>query len=329
MLAVAHENSLSWFHNQCRWATSRSSQGRRNSENVSPQGRQPTTTSNCGVGAVLSQRFSDGSEKAVYHASRALTPAQKKYSQIEKEALAIVFAVQKFHRFVHGRHFTLRTDHKPLISIFGSRKGVPIYTANRLQRWATTLLNYNFSIQYVKTSEFGQADALSRLIGSHSLEPEDRVIAAIDTDVSAELLDNCRQLPVSCKSIQDAIRADRTLTQAKEYNYQEMYYVDSGDDDTLETLPASRQSISYFYRQTRNGLQRLRGFNLRIAYNLNSFQEDSSPPHPYKRDRFLQKRSAVFLLIGAPHERSPPRSGETSARIEEFDKSAVCITKVS
>ncbi|PIO72335.1 zinc knuckle [Teladorsagia circumcincta] len=90
--------------------------------------------SNYGVGAVLSQRFPDGSEKAVYHASRALTPAQKKYSQIEKEALAIVFAVQKFHRFVHGRHFTLRTDHKPLISIFGSRKGIPIYTANRLQR---------------------------------------------------------------------------------------------------------------------------------------------------------------------------------------------------
>ncbi|PIO63148.1 hypothetical protein TELCIR_15270 [Teladorsagia circumcincta] len=173
--------------------------------------------SNYGVRAVLSQRFSDGSEKAVYHASRALTPAQRKYSQIETEALAIVFAVQKFHRFVHGRHFTLRTDHKPLISIFGSRKGVPIYTAKRLRRWATTLLNYNFSIHYVKTSEFGQADALSRLIGSHSLEPEDRVIAAIDTDVSAELLDNCRQLPVSCKSIQDATRADRTLTQVIDY----------------------------------------------------------------------------------------------------------------
>ncbi|PIO54818.1 integrase core domain protein, partial [Teladorsagia circumcincta] len=143
--------------------------------------------------------------------------AQKKYSQIEKEALAIVFAVQKFHRFVHGRHFTLRTDHKPLISIFGSRKGVPIYTANRLQRWATTLLNYNFTIQYVKTSEFGQADALSRLIGSHSLEPENRVIASVETDVSAELMDNCRQLPVSFTSIQAATRKDRTLTQVVDY----------------------------------------------------------------------------------------------------------------
>nr|CDJ82258.1 RNA-directed DNA polymerase (reverse transcriptase) and Integrase domain containing protein [Haemonchus contortus] len=173
--------------------------------------------SNYGIGAVLSQRFPDGREKAVYHASRALTPAQKKYSQIEKEALAILFAVQKFHRFIHGRHFTLRTDHKPLIAIFGTRKGVPVYTANRLQRWATMLLNYNFSIQYVKTSEFGQADALSRLIGLHSPEPEDRVIASVDADLCAEVMGSCRELPVSFGSVQAATTADHTLTQVIGY----------------------------------------------------------------------------------------------------------------
>uniref|UniRef100_A0A7I4YVX2 RNA-directed DNA polymerase n=1 Tax=Haemonchus contortus TaxID=6289 RepID=A0A7I4YVX2_HAECO len=158
-----------------------------------------------------------GHEKAVYHASHALTPQQKKYSQIEKEALAIIFAVQKFHRFIHGRHFTLRTDHKPLIAIFGTRKGVPVYTANRLQRWATTLLNYNFNIQYVRTSEFGQADALSRLIGLHSLEPEDRVIASVDADLYAEVTSNCHQLPVSFRSVQAATTADHTLTQVIGY----------------------------------------------------------------------------------------------------------------
>nr|CDJ86255.1 RNA-directed DNA polymerase (reverse transcriptase) and Integrase domain containing protein [Haemonchus contortus] len=173
--------------------------------------------SNYGIGAVLSQRFPDGHEKAVYHASRALTPTQKKYSQIEKEALAIIFAVQKFHRFIHGRHFTLRTDHKPLISIFGTRKGVPVYTANRLQRWATTLLNYNFSIQYVKTSEFGQADALSRLIGLQSPEPEDRAIASVDADLCAEVMDNCHRLPVSFSSVQAATTADHTLIQVIGY----------------------------------------------------------------------------------------------------------------
>ncbi|VDO45763.1 unnamed protein product [Haemonchus placei] len=147
--------------------------------------------SNYGIGAVLSQRFPDGHEKAVHHASRALTPAQKKYSQIEKEALAIIFAVQKFH--------------------------LSVYTANRLQRWATTLLNYNFNIQYAKTSEFGQADVLSRLIGLYSPEPGDRVIASVDADLCAEVMDNCNQLPVSFRSVQAAATADHTLTQVIGY----------------------------------------------------------------------------------------------------------------
>ncbi|PIO54721.1 reverse transcriptase, partial [Teladorsagia circumcincta] len=82
--------------------------------------------SNHGIGAVLSHQFPNGSEKVIYHASRALTPAQKKYSQIEKEAFALIFAVHKFHRFIYGRHFTLKTDHKPLVSIFGNKKGVPV-----------------------------------------------------------------------------------------------------------------------------------------------------------------------------------------------------------
>ncbi|PIO52877.1 hypothetical protein TELCIR_25810 [Teladorsagia circumcincta] len=173
--------------------------------------------SNSGIGAVLSHQFPDGSEKVIYHASRTLTPARKKYSQIEKEAFALIFAVQKFHRFIHGRHFILKTDHKPLISIFGNKKGVPVYSANRLQRWATMLLNYNFSIQYVNTKDFGQADALSRLISPHTSEPEDRVIAAIDTEITAEILDNCNHLPVSFEAIQTATSDDPILTQVINY----------------------------------------------------------------------------------------------------------------
>ncbi|XP_036341085.1 uncharacterized protein K02A2.6-like, partial [Rhagoletis pomonella] len=74
--------------------------------------------SNYGLGACIMHEFPDGSVKAVSHASRSLTPSEKAYSQIEKERLALVFAVTKFHKMIFGRAFKLHTDHKPLLAIF-------------------------------------------------------------------------------------------------------------------------------------------------------------------------------------------------------------------
>lgn len=119
------------------------------------------------VGAVLLHEYPDATQKAVMHISRSLSDTERKYSQIEKEALALVYAVRKFHKFVYGRHFILNTDHKPLLAIFGSKNGVSAHAANRLQRWAVILLDYQFTIKYRNTTTFGEADALSRLISNH------------------------------------------------------------------------------------------------------------------------------------------------------------------
>ena len=97
--------------------------------------------SSYGNGACILHKMTAGTTKPIAHVSRASLPAEKNYPQIEKEALAIIFAVSKFHRFIHGRHFILPTDHKPLFAIFESKKGLSTHTANRLQRWGTTLLN--------------------------------------------------------------------------------------------------------------------------------------------------------------------------------------------
>ncbi|GBM08350.1 hypothetical protein AVEN_108354-1 [Araneus ventricosus] len=87
-----------------------------------------------GVGCVLSHIYPDGSERPIAFASKPLSKTEQKYSQIDKEALAIVWAVKKFHLYLKGRRFTLVTDHKPLVAIFGSKRGLPALTATRLNR---------------------------------------------------------------------------------------------------------------------------------------------------------------------------------------------------
>ncbi|XP_026314449.1 LOW QUALITY PROTEIN: uncharacterized protein K02A2.6-like [Hyposmocoma kahamanoa] len=116
-----------------------------------------------GLGAILSQVGSDGLERPISFASRTLTSPEKKYSQIQKEATAIIFGIKRFHQYLYARSqpFTLRTDHKPLVSIFGPHRGIPEVSANRLQRYALFLSSYNYVIEYVRSSD-NCADYLSR-----------------------------------------------------------------------------------------------------------------------------------------------------------------------
>jgi len=112
----------------------------------------------------LSHKLDDGSEHPIAFASRTLSPAKKQYSQLDKEGLAIIFGVKRFHRYLLGRQFTILSDHKPLQHLFGRSKAIPPMALARIQRWALTLSAYNYSINYKPGKDQAGADLLSRLL---------------------------------------------------------------------------------------------------------------------------------------------------------------------
>ena len=85
-----------------------------------------------------------------------------------KEALALIFGVRQFQKYLVGRHFTLVTDRRPLLRILGPHVGVLTLAATRLQRWALILSAYDYEIQYKPGVENTEADLLSRLIAHPS-----------------------------------------------------------------------------------------------------------------------------------------------------------------
>lgn len=86
-----------------------------------------------GVAAVISYVV-NGEDRPVAHASQTLNAAERNYAHIEREALAIMFGIQKFHKYLYGRQFTIVTDHQPLTYIFDPKKHASSVAAARIHR---------------------------------------------------------------------------------------------------------------------------------------------------------------------------------------------------
>ena len=147
--------------------------------------------SQAALGAVLMQEG-----RSISYASRALSHTEQNYAQIEKELLAVVFAMEKFGHYTYGRHIVVESDHKPLQAILKK----PIATApKRLQRMLLQLQRYSFDLTYKPGSRLVIADTLPRApcsldVGNTSNQQEfETVCAVVDAQLADPLMSSLRR----------------------------------------------------------------------------------------------------------------------------------------
>ena len=144
--------------------------------------------------------------------SHTLTAAEKGYSQLEKEGLAVVFAVKLYHQYPFGRPFSIFIDHKPLMGLFSESKAIPPLAPARIQRWALTLSAYQYRIKYRKAgSENANADAFSSLP-----LPDTPSLTGLPPE-TVFLLDRLSKDPVTAKQIKMWTERDPVLSQVKRW----------------------------------------------------------------------------------------------------------------
>ncbi|KAF6034356.1 hypothetical protein EB796_007337 [Bugula neritina] len=122
-----------------------------------------TDASQCGIGAALFQFQDNGELRLVCAASRALSETEKRYATIEQEALAVVWACEKFRDYIVGLRVVIKTDHKPLVPLLNDIELDK--NPARIQRFRMRLMRFQYKVEHISGKKNVIADALSRSVG--------------------------------------------------------------------------------------------------------------------------------------------------------------------
>ena len=164
-----------------------------------------------GIGCVLSHVI-DEVERPIAFYSRTLKPAEKNYSVLDKEALAVVNGVKKFHCYLYGRSFMIQSDHKPLEKLLHEKNNLSHMAAPRIKRWSLELSAYDYAWKYRSGKSMCHADALSRLPLDHGEGDEVPQPAEV-----VFLLQKLDYSPVTSEHIKTMTRRDPVLSKVSEY----------------------------------------------------------------------------------------------------------------
>ncbi|XP_037572338.1 uncharacterized protein K02A2.6-like [Dermacentor silvarum] len=162
-----------------------------------------------GLGAILTQ--TSGSEtRVVAYGSRALSPVEARYSQIEREMLAIVWGIEHFHIYLYGTAFHLLTDHKLLVSILSNPRSLP---SARLERLALRIQQYTFEVQHT-SGPSSPSDYLSRH-PVNSTEPFRRMESVAEQYVNF-IVSHSLPRAMTIKEVTEATLADPVINSLKQ-----------------------------------------------------------------------------------------------------------------
>nr|XP_042894766.1 uncharacterized protein K02A2.6-like [Parasteatoda tepidariorum] len=170
-----------------------------------------TDASPTGIAAVLSHS-KQGVERPIAYASRSLTNSEQNYSQLDREALAVIFGVTQFFNYLFGKHFKLITDNEQLTRIFHSHKALPRMTS-RLLRYASYLSSFDYSVQFKKGTKNENVDCLSR---APIQKPENSVDKFIEEEANQRCAENIFQISsekITSLTIQSETKKDPELSE--------------------------------------------------------------------------------------------------------------------
>lgn len=185
-----------------------------------------------GVGCVLSHII-NGVERPIAYASRSLTTAERNYCQLEREGLAVIFGLVKFHKYIYGRAFTIVTDNQPISRILGPKKGIPSLAAARLQRWALILMAHNYALECRSSKKHQNCDTLSRFPVNGP---------PLGTELKVNFFSQVDELPITAKQIAEATRKDPVL--AKAYDFTLSGWPGHCSDENLKPYFTRRDELS-------------------------------------------------------------------------------------
>ena len=157
-----------------------------------------------GLSAILLQHTKHNTDyQVIAYSSRTLTSVEQRYSQIEKECLDILHGCEKFRLYLLGGHFTVLTDHKPLVTLLNNpNTTIPL----RIERWSPCLQEYHFDINHIQ-GKFNPADYCSR----HTTSTNKSVASIVTEAYLNFVLEHAKPVAISLDEIRENTKQDTTL----------------------------------------------------------------------------------------------------------------------